>query len=106
MIRYTGYALALAFGLSAANAQSGSLSLDAEQLPVGKIEYVSTSALEIGIAGRLFRLDSGFQIHGLPGKDRLQQLGGLKPGMNVQYRGSGADADSGGVIRELWVQPD
>lgn len=104
MIRKTAYALILACGLYAPGASAGSLSLNDGQLPTGPVEYVNAAALEIGIGGELFRLDSGFQVHGLPGTDRVQQLSELKPGMRVQYRTSGSDAR--GAIRELWVQPD
>ena len=106
MIEKKVYALVLTCGLYAPCTSAGSLSLDEGQLPTGPVEYVNASGLEIGIGGELFRLDSGFQIHGLPGKDRIQQLGELEPGMRVQYRTAGSGSDTRGAIRELWVQPD
>lgn len=80
------------------------LSLEAAQVG-GAIEYINTSTLEIGIAGKLFKLDSGFVLHGLSGKDRVQQLGELRQGMNVTYKTSG-NSNNSGVIQELWVQPN
>lgn len=105
MIKQLKLSLILALGLSGLPVLAEQpLSLEAAQVG-GTIEYVNPAALEIGIGGRLFTLDSGFLLHGLPSKDRVQQLSELRQGMNVTYKTSGSSNDSG-VIRELWVQPN
>lgn len=106
VIRHMKLALIAVLGILVPHVYAGSLSLDADQLPIGTIEYVSTSALEIGIDDRLYRLDSGFQIHGIPGKDRLEQLGTITRGMRVQYLGTEPEVNNIGVIREIRVIPD
>ena len=98
-----GFVLSLSLGGLPALAEQP-LSLEAAQVG-GTVEYVNPATLEIGIGGKLFKLDSGFQLHGLPGKDRVQQLSELRQGMNVTYQTSGRSNDSG-VIRELWVKPN
>jgi hypothetical protein len=98
-----GLVLALGLtGLPALAEQPLSLQMAREG---GTIEYLNRNALEIGIGGKLFKLDSGFLLHGLPGKDRVQKLLELRQGMNVTYKTTGGSNDSG-MISELWVQPD
>lgn len=105
MIKELKLSLVLSLGLSGLPALAEQpLSLEAAQVG-GTVEYVNPAALEIGIGGKLFKMDSGFQMHGLPGKDRVQQLSELRQGMKVTYQTSGSSNDSS-VIQELWVQPN
>lgn len=80
--------------------------VDGDPVAVGRVEYVDTGTLQIGIGDKQYRLDAQFQIHGLTGADRLQQLREIRPGMHVRYSATGSDAGDVGVIQELWVQAE
>ena len=91
-------AVALGFGALQASAESN------ENRGNGQISYISPATLEIGINKEVFRLDSGFRIHGLGEADRVELLNALELGMYVQFRTSSPDGT--GTIQEIWVRAD
>lgn len=70
----------------------------------GQISYVNPASLEIGINDRLYRLDSGFVIHGFGNTDRAQQVNALRPGMYIDFVTSGPAGS--GMITEIRIRVD
>lgn len=100
MSRLIRCALAVALGLGTLQASAES----DQNRGDGQISYVNPATLEIGIDDRLFRLDSGFVVHGFKHSDRARQISALRPGMNIEYVTTGP-GDSG-TIKEIRIRAD
>lgn len=101
MTRWTSYTLALALSLGVLQA---SAELPDTALSGGKISYLNPATLEVGIGNNVYRLDSGFRIHGLGDADRVALLNALEPGMHIRFSTSGPAGT--GTIQEIWVRLD
>ena len=100
MSRLIRAALAVALGFGTLQVSAGS----DENRGHGKIGYLNPATLELGIGDRLFRLDSGFVVHGFEHLDRAGQINALHPGMVVQYVTSGPGPS--GTITEIRIRVD
>lgn len=94
MIKPIRYVLALALGLSVAQAS-------ADNSFAGSVDYISPATLEIGISGQLYKLDNNTQIQGTTGADLVQRMNSLAVGMQVR-----GERSSSSTIRVLSVVPE